>query len=617
MKSLLTLSVILTFLLLLPERLIADISPNRQEVQKPQRAFDNNSPDREGADIIILMDSSGSMKKTDPRNYRQPATKLFVSLLGESDRIGIVSFGDTAKVLVSLIENTKKNREALFNAVGKVSSRESSTNIYDAVKKGFDQLKSKPSPKKNRIIILMSDGKLALGSKEKDEAAFAGLFRILPELAISNIKLYTVAFTEMSDVKLIEDMAKETGGFFRFAKNDKDIHIIFASIFEKIKSPDTVPLEGEAFEIDKNIKDLILLINKNIPGTSTELIDPSRGKHTSTKYEKNIEWYTSDTFDMITVKEPAVGRWKVKLSTTEGNKVYVITNLNLKSFFDKSFVYKGDKVKIGVWLEKNGTILREKDVLRQASFSSEIVTPPGKSLKLDLLDNGAYGDDKADDGIHSCEFVVTDTGEYTIKIAAKSIILKREKVIQFKAVSKPLQMAKQITASNPRLKKKTVSETDVSWKSVLIRFGIINLLLLLILLVSAVYLFLKNRIYRALNLKTLKELAEAKNTIKELEMLKAEEHKQRLEVEEVLEVKAPEELQPPEGRGEAVDEDKYIEILKERDELITKMKEFEDKLQEKTGLLDEMEKKYKGKEEEYENLEKEYLILYRQQQEMS
>ncbi|MBI4620052.1 MAG: hypothetical protein HY739_07815 [Desulfobacterales bacterium] len=149
---------------------------------------------------------------------------------------------------------------------------------------------------------------------------------------------------------------------------------------------------------------------------------------------------------------------------------------------------------------------------------------------------------------------------------------------------------------------------DALYFLLLIQFSVI-------LLVSAVYLFLKNRMYRALNLKPLKELAEAKNTIKESEMLKTEEHKQRLEAEEVQEVKATEELPVPQGMGEAVDEDRYIEILRDRDELMTKVKKFEDKLQEKTKLLDEIQEKYEGKEEEYANLEKEYLILYKRHQE--
>jgi hypothetical protein len=55
------------------------------------------------------------------------------------------------------------------------------------------------------------------------------------------------------------------------------------------------------------------------------------------------------------------------------------------------------------------------------------------------------------------------------------------------------------------------------------------------------------------------------------------------------------------------DEGRYNEILKEREELMTKMKDFEDKLQEKSKLLNEMQA-------QYEDLEKEYMILYRQQQ---
>jgi Ca-activated chloride channel family protein len=49
-----------------------------------------------GFDIILLIDSSGSMKQTDPRNYRKEAPKLFISLLDKDDRVGIMSFGDAA-----------------------------------------------------------------------------------------------------------------------------------------------------------------------------------------------------------------------------------------------------------------------------------------------------------------------------------------------------------------------------------------------------------------------------------------------------------------------------------------------------------------------------------------
>jgi nitrogen fixation-related uncharacterized protein len=55
------------------------------------------------------------------------------------------------------------------------------------------------------------------------------------------------------------------------------------------------------------------------------------------------------------------------------------------------------------------------------------------------------------------------------------------------------------------------------------------------------------------------------------------------------------------------DDVKYTEILREKETMVTKVKEFEEKLDEKGKLLSSMQA-------QYEDLEKEYMILYRQQQ---
>lgn len=56
-----------------------------------------------------------------------------------------------------------------------------------------------------------------------------------------------------------------------------------------------------------------------------------------------------------------------------------------------------------------------------------------------------------------------------------------------------------------------------------------------------------------------------------------------------------------------IDEGRYTEIVKEKEDLVEKLKDFEHTVEEKTKLLDEMQK-------QHEDLEKEYMILYRQQQ---
>jgi Mg-chelatase subunit ChlD len=420
-----------------------------------------------GFDVVLLMDSSGSMKRTDPNDYRKSAAKLFVSLLGQEDRISIISFGDSANVLIPLTQNTNRNRERLFGAINRVTSREFSTNITEAVKRGFEALKE--SERKKRIIVLLSDGKLALGDEEKDRAAHEELSRLLPELVNSGIKIYSVAFTEFSDIKFLEEIAKRTDGIFRLAKTDRDIHLIFSSIYEKIKSPDMIPLVGDTFYIDSDIKEAVLVINKK-PGASTELIDPSNRKHSSARHGKNVLWHGAEVFDVIAIRDPAPGVWKAKLSITEGNKIYVLTDLSLKTSFERDFVYAGDKLYIDAWLEDKGVVLTEQDVLKHVVFFSEIsgagIEEP---LRIELL-----AAESGDDGKRYGQFFIKDTGEYMLKITADGKTFKRERILQFKAVEPPPKPVEEYQPLDVK------ADIWFSWKPVLINFGLINLGLLIV-----------------------------------------------------------------------------------------------------------------------------------------
>src|SRR5208337_904530 len=184
MKRLGVLLAVLVFFGLTPLSFSGDKPSGEKSAQPaaPEAGHDERS---KGADIVLLIDSSGSMRKTDPQNNRKTSAKLFISLLGSDDRVGIVSFGDSAKLLLPLTRNTKENYGRFISAINKISSREFSTNIYEGVKKGFDELKTSVSSKK--VLLLLSDGKLTLGSKEKEAEALGSLSALLPELAKSGI----------------------------------------------------------------------------------------------------------------------------------------------------------------------------------------------------------------------------------------------------------------------------------------------------------------------------------------------------------------------------------------------------------------------------------------------
>ncbi len=469
MKRLGVLFAVLVFFGFTPLSFSGD-KPSGEKSAQPATREAGRYEQSKGADIVLLIDSSGSMRKTDPQNNRKKSAKLFISLLGSDDRVGIVSFGDSAKLLLPLTRNSKENYGRFTSAINKISAREFSTNIYEGVKKGFDELKTSVSSKK--VLVLLSDGKLTLGSKEKEAEALSSLSALLPELAKSGITLSTIAFSDQSDAKFLEDLARAGGGFFKLALTDQDIHVIFASMFEKIKSPDEVPFDGDSFSIDKDIKEAIVFISKKA-GTTTTLMDPSGKKDTPAKFGRNIQWYETKLFDLITIREPVPGRWKVKLSVKEGNRVFVITNLGLKSSFNTNFVTRNEKVRGDVWLERDGVLLKEKDILDHVSFSADLAGPDGKSSRVELRGSG-----QPEGGVFSFEFAVPLTGDYALTLMAEGKTFKRTKTIQFKAVEpEPASPATDKDLSGPEANKRPAVPVN-AWGPVLIKFGIINAVLL-------------------------------------------------------------------------------------------------------------------------------------------
>jgi len=422
-----------------------------------------------GCDIILLIDSSGSMKHTDPGDYRKNAAKLFVSLLDRNDRIGIMGFGNSATLLQPLTQNIGQNRMAFLGAIEKISSKELYTNITEAVQQGLNELEK--SPQRNRIMIMMSDGRIDLGSKERDDASQSILTGVLTELARKQIPLYTVAFTQESDRALLENMAKATGGSFRFAKEDKDVHVMFASIFESIKAPDMVPFVGESFTIDHEIREATVLITKK-PGTALSLMDPSGKKHRATAHDAHITWFESSVFDMITIQEPSAGIWNVKLSTNEGNKVYVLTNLHLKSSFDGHNVVRGQTVTFDAWLEKAGGTVLERAVLENMAFSATVTGPDGKTSTVALSRTVKPGESRTENGLFFGTTPALATGDYTLDIVATGKTFQRRKTVPFKVIA---------SAENQAMRQGGYQATpaaaheEISWVAVLIKFGIINL----------------------------------------------------------------------------------------------------------------------------------------------
>jgi len=439
---------------------------------------------RPGLDVVLVMDSSGSMKKTDPGTLRIPAAKLFISLLGEQDRAGVESFSDRGYPVIYLSSlEGEKNRKRVLKATEKISSKGLYTNLYDALQKAFTVLKRAWVSDREKIVVLMSDGKMDVGDRAKDRELIEKMKReLIPALKKKKIKVYTIAFSEFSDRDLLKEIARATGGAFNLALSDSDLHMIFASIFESLKEPEMLPLEGNRFLVDRSVEEVTVVATKSSSGSRIYLQSPSGSRFSSEKSSENMQWFVSHEFVMVTIKKPSPGEWKLLFSAEGGNRVYIITDLQLRTNFDRKYLRAGEPVTIDSWLEKDGAVMKERLILEGVDLFAETAESGGGPVRMKLNDSGKDGDRQERDGIFSFYFEPRSPGRATLRIVARGKTFQREKSYTFDVIGE--EKEERTVAEDegtvegvPEMRTARPAE-DIDWAEVLTRFAIINAVLL-------------------------------------------------------------------------------------------------------------------------------------------
>ncbi|HXI14112.1 MAG TPA: VWA domain-containing protein [Thermoanaerobaculia bacterium] len=138
---------------------------------RPQRLTSVSSDDRLGLDIVIAIDSSGSMAAEDfrPRNRFAVAIELISEFVDGrvNDRIGIVTFGARAATRVPITFDRDVIRERLESF--RIGENGDGTAIGHAIATSVNRLKNSKS--RSKVIILVTDGVNNAGSIEPATAA--------------------------------------------------------------------------------------------------------------------------------------------------------------------------------------------------------------------------------------------------------------------------------------------------------------------------------------------------------------------------------------------------------------------------------------------------------------
>lgn len=396
-------------------------------------SFPSNA-DQNTVDAIVIMDSSGSMKKTDPSNLRKPAAKLFLSLLGNTDRASVMSFSDNGYPITYLNSlDTEKNRQLTLKATDKASNKGIYTNIYAAIERAYKIIAEDRSDRQP-MIILLSDGKMDVGNQEKSLQLSRQLIEeTAPKLIDAGIKVYSIAFTEQSDKALLTELSEKTGGFCKVAENDQQLHLAFTSIFEQSKEPEMLPLTENSFLADESIREITIVASKAAADSKIFLETPDKTRIDASVANKNIKWFISDTFDMITLIKPQPGEWKI-LFSDNNNKAYIVADMSMKSDFEFITEDGIEKLQAKAWLEQEDIIVTETKLLDSVQAGLELSTPAEQIIQVPM---GQVLNDENLVGKFIANHTPKEKGMYFATITLKSQTFERQKTFSFHASGLP------------------------------------------------------------------------------------------------------------------------------------------------------------------------------------
>lgn len=185
---------------------------------------------KKAADVVVVMDVSGSMVYDDKIGQAKAALVDFVNILGNRDRLQIMTFGDEIRTLTSLSELGEK-RTATRDLVTAIEL-EGPTPLYDATIAAYNELKANGDPEHIRAIVVLTDGfdESTPGNPGSQSTREQMLDTIQIRSEGGNaIKLFTIAYGSGADREVLQQMSNITGG----EQFDADTVTIF-QVYENI-----------------------------------------------------------------------------------------------------------------------------------------------------------------------------------------------------------------------------------------------------------------------------------------------------------------------------------------------------------------------------------------------
>ena len=376
------------------------------------------------ADIVLIIDSSGSMGTNDSGNLRIAAANQLIDLADSNVQIGVVDFDGYAVTLEQLTFADAAGKTRLEAAVNRINAN-GGTNIDAGFREGFKVLSDSTTFTARKAAVLLTDGQ--------------GYFTDVANYIAQGWSVYTIGLGSGVNEGLLKQIAGSTLEGEYYSVTQANIQLVYNKILAKVTlksvvlaNPSGYINQDQTVEKSVSVDEWVSQANFTLSwgGSTIEmvLVDPSGRVITpDIAPTLGINYQVAPTYAIYTVDNPVQGEWKMRITGTDippEGEPYSIVVTGASDFvtnllaFEPSYAI-GDTVRIGIRIAKK--IGDTSQPITGATTSAAVVRPDGGIETLNLFDDGAHNDNAAGDGIYAGDYTNVDIlGTYLIRVSVQN-----------------------------------------------------------------------------------------------------------------------------------------------------------------------------------------------------
>jgi Mg-chelatase subunit ChlD len=283
----------------------------------PQTARAETAPGPLQADVVLLLDRSGSMAKNDPAGLGATGAAVVLNMLDPADRVAVVAFDTTARTLLPLapVGDGSAARKAL-GALGKPTGEW--TDIKGALQAALDLLGQGQSGRQG-AVLLFTDGKPETRADGVPPGYREEMAGAVSRLAGRNIPVFSVGLGQ-ADFETLGQIAQGTKAESFAASSPGQIVQLFTDVLSRIKerqvvlsfSEDLAPgVAGQphTFQVPPYTR-LLTLSGVGAGGVRLKGQMPGGGP---LEAAPGLKVSRGGNYSVYTIASPAPGTWTVQL----------------------------------------------------------------------------------------------------------------------------------------------------------------------------------------------------------------------------------------------------------------------------------------------------------------